>query len=286
MDREAIDRLLSHANDIPTLPATVFRVIQLAEDPNCSANDLARVLLNDPPMAAKVLRLANSAYYGFSQKISSVPQAITLLGFSTLKNVLLSASVFDFYRQGGAAIDLNGLWKHSVAVATASKLIAKRVRYPNVEKAYTVGLLHDLGKIVIARYLPSALLEVRKIVLEENCAVYDAEVKVLGVNHAEIGAFLLEKWNLPLAVTEAVEYHHHPTRSNFQFYTAAIGYLANILAHRSRIGFSGDEMEREVDPLVREYFGLTEQSMTEMLDNLTFKRLEIDAFCSMASGNS
>jgi putative nucleotidyltransferase with HDIG domain len=282
-DRERVERLLSHAGDIPTLPSTVFRIMQLTEDPSCNAGDLAQVLLSDPPLAARVLKLANSAYYGFSQKIASVQQAITLLGFSTLKNVLLSASVFDFYRLGGMGIDLGGLWKHSIATATAAKLIAKRIRYPNVEKAYTVGLLHDIGKIVIARYLPNGLSHVAEMVKTQQCSVYDAETRILGASHADIGAYVLEKWNLPPAVTEAVEFHHHPTRSHFQFYMAAICYLANILAHRSKIGNSGDDMERELDPMVRDYFGLTAQHMQDLQDNLVFKRLEIEAFCALAA---
>lgn len=286
MDRERVERLLSHAGDIPTLPSTVFRIMQLTEDPSCNAVDLAQVLLSDPPLAARVLKLANSAYYGFSQKIGSVQQAITLLGFSTLKNVLLSASVFDFYRLGGMSIDLGGLWKHSIATATAAKLIGKKIRYPAVEKAYTVGLLHDVGKVIIARYLPNGLNHIMEMVRKENCAVYDAEMRVLGANHAEIGAFVLEKWNLPPAITESVEYHHHPTKSHFQFYIAAICYLANILSHRSNIGNSGDSMPRELDPMVRDYFGLTAQTMQELQDNLVFKRLEIEAFCALASTRS
>jgi len=282
-ENDRIERLLTHAGDIPTLPSTVFRIMQLTEDPSCNAGDLAQVLLSDPPLAARVLKLANSAYYGFSQKIGSVQQAITLLGFSTLKNVLLSASVFDFYRLGGMGIDLGGLWKHSIATATAAKLIAKRIRYPNVEKAYTVGLLHDIGKIVIARYLPNGLNHIAQMVKTQQCSVYDAETRILGANHAGIGAFVLEKWNLPPAITEAVEFHHHPTQSHFQFYMAAICYLANILAHRSKIGNSGDEMEREMDPMVRDYFGLTSQHLQELQDNLVFKRLEIEAFCALAS---
>jgi putative nucleotidyltransferase with HDIG domain len=282
-DRDRIESLLVHAGDIPSLPSTVFRVMELTEDPSCSAADLAQVLLSDPPLAARVLKLANSAYYGFSQKIASVQQSITLLGFSTLKNVLLSASVFDFYRLAGMSIDLGGLWKHSIATATAAKMIAKRIRYPNIEKAYTVGLVHDVGKIIIARYLPNGLNLVSEMVHRQQCSVFDAEARILGATHAGIGAFVLEKWNLPPAVTEAVEYHHHPTQSHFQFYMAAICYLANILAHRSKIGNSGDDMERELDPMVRDYFGLTAQHMQDLQDNLTFKRLEIEAFCALAS---
>jgi putative nucleotidyltransferase with HDIG domain len=258
--------------------------MQLTEDPSCCAADLTAVLMTDPALAGRMLKLANSAYYGFSHSISTVQQAVTLLGFSTLKNVLLSASVFDIYKISSMSIDVPGLWKHSVASASAAKLIAKKVRYPHTEKAFTIGLLHDVGKIVIARYMPHALREIAVMVRQKQCAMYDAEMEIIGLSHAAIGAYVLHRWKLPSDVCDAVEHHHYPSRSTFQFYLTAICYLSNILSHRCRIGRSGDELERELDPAIRDYFGLSSQILTELQDQLTFKRLEIEAFCKLSSG--
>ena len=129
-------------------------------------------------MAAKVLKLANSSYYGFRQKIANIPQAVTLLGFATLKNALLAAAVFDMFRLQGTGFDLNALWKHSITTATAAKLIAKRARYPQSEKAFTAALLHDVGKIILARFIPQGLAEIMDAVREDQLAMYDAEKKV------------------------------------------------------------------------------------------------------------
>jgi putative nucleotidyltransferase with HDIG domain len=280
---EYLDNILGRMHDIPTLPTTVIRVTQMIEDPLCSSGDLARIILQDPAMAAKILKLANSAYYGFRQKIASVPQAISLLGFSTLKNTLLSAAVFDLFRLSASGFDVQGLWKHSVATAAAAKLLAKRVRYPSLEKAYTAGLLHDLGKVLIARYLPKSLVSVMRMVREEQVAMYDAEAHVIGLAHPAFAGWVMSRWGMPSQLIEAVEFHHQPTRAEFSFDLAAIVYIADIIAHRAGIGNSGDEMIREIDPVVREHLRINETLMLEVQDSLQFLRVEIEAFAEAAA---
>lgn len=283
MKNPYLESLLSRITDVPTLPASVLRVIQMIEDPFCSSSDLAKVIQSDPAMAAKVLKLANSSYYGFRQKISNIPQAVTLLGFGTLKNTLLAAAVFDMFRVSSTGFDLPALWKHSVACGTAAQLLAKRARYPHAEKAFTAALLHDLGKAIYARFLPQGLTEIVSLVRTEQLAMYDAEKKVVGLSHAALGAWTLGRWGLPAPIVEAVEFHHHPTRAQTSFDLAAIVYLANILAHRAGIGSGGDTMMREMDPLILEYFGLNEAALTDLQDSLLFKRLEIESYAAAAA---
>ena len=278
-----LESLLSRINDIPTLPASVLRVMQMIEDPFCSSSDLAKVIQADPAMAAKVLKLANSSYYGFRQKIANIPQAVTLLGFATLKNTLLAAAVFDLFRISGTGFDLPALWTHSVTTATAAKLLAKRARYPQSEKAFTAALMHDIGKIILARFAPQGLAEIVATMQTEQMAMYDAEKKVMGLSHPALGAWVLGRWSLPAPIVEAVEFHHHPTRSQNSFDLAGIVYLANILAHRSGIGYSGDGMVRELDPMVLDYFSLNEAALADLQDALVFKRLEIEAYAASAA---
>ena len=283
MQNPYLESLLSRINDIPTLPVSVLRVMQMIEDPFCSSSDLAKVIQADPAMAAKVLKLANSSYYGFRQKIGNIPQAVTLLGFATLKNTLLAAAVFDMFRVAGTGFDLPALWTHSVTAATAAKLLAKRAQYPHSEKAFTAALMHDVGKIILARFIPQGLSEIVAVVQAENMAMYDAENKVLGLSHPALGAWVLGRWGLPSPIVEAVEFHHHPTRAQNGFDLAGIVYLANILAHRSGIGYGGDGMEREMDPVVLKFYNLNETAMGDMQDSLVFKRLEIETYAMSAA---
>lgn len=281
---EFLDQLIAKVRDVPALPTTVLRVMQMIEDPLCSTGDLARVIMADPAMSAKILRLANSAYYGFRQKISNIPQGVTLLGFATLKNALLSAAVFDLFRLAATTgFDMNALWKHSVGTASAAKIVAKRVRFPNSEKAFSAGLLHDIGKIMIARYLPTSLATIVEAVNEEQIAMYDAETRTIGLAHPAFGAWVMSRWNLPSPLIEAVEFHHHPTKAPHSFDLAAIVYLANILTHRAAIGSGGDTLMREMDPAILDYFGLNETAMKELQESLVFKRLEIESFASVAA---
>ena len=283
MKNPYLESLLSRINDIPTLPATVLRVMEMIEDPFCSSSDLAKVIQADPAMAAKVLKLANSSYYGFRQKIANIPQAVTLLGFQTLKNTLLAAAVFDMFRLSGTGFDLPALWTHSVTTATAAKLVAKRAGYPQSEKAFTAALMHDIGKIILARFAPQALTEIVDTVQSEQLAMYDAEKKVLGLSHPALGAWVLGRWGLPAPIVEAVEFHHHPTRAKDSLDLAGIVSLANILAHRSGIGFSGDGLRREMDPALLDYFRLNEAAMADLLDSLVFKRIEIESYAASAA---
>lgn len=278
-----LESLLSCINDIPTLPASVLRVMQMIEDPFCSSSNLAKVIQADPAMAAKVLKLANSSYYGFRQKIANIPQAVTLLGFATLKNTLLAAAVFDMFRMAGTGFDLPALWTHSVTTATAATLVGKKARYPQAEKAFTAALMHDVGKIIVARFAPQALAEIVDTIQAEHLAMFDAEKKVLGLSHPALGAWVLGRWGLPASIAEAVEFHHHPTRAKDAFDLAGIVYLANIVAHRSGIGCGGDRLPREMDPLVLQYFGLSEAALADLLDALIFKRIEIESYAAAAA---
>lgn len=261
--------------DVPTLPIAVLRIMDMVENSDCSVADVAKVLAMDPPLAAKVLKLANSSYYGFRQQIASIPQAAALLGLLTLKNTLLSASLIKVYGGARNGLNLPALWTHSFGVATASKLIAKHVHFPNSEKAYAAGLLHDLGKIMIARNLRIEHNEVMKLVRMHGIAICDAEYYVLGADHADVAAWMLEKWHLPNSIVEAVEFHHHPTRTKTNFDISGIVYLANILVHRAGLGSGGDSAIREVDPVVPSYFGLNENSLGALLLKLEEKRGEI-----------
>ena len=187
------------------------------------------------------------------------------------------------FRVAGTGFDLPALWTHSVTAATAAKLLAKRARYPHSEKAFTAALMHDVGKIILARFIPQGLSEIVAVIQTENMAMYDAENKVLGLSHPALGAWVLGRWGLPSPIVEAVEFHHHPTRAQNGFDLAGIVYLANILAHRSGIGYGGDGMEREMDPVVLKFYNLNEAAMGDMQDSLVFKRLEIESYAMSAA---
>lgn len=277
--QDRVTSILAQVEDIPTLPVTVARVLRMVDDPHCSTGQLGALVASDPPLAARVLRLANSAYYGFPRAIAALPQAVTLLGFATLRNVALSAGVFDLFRSGDG-IDLPALWRHSVGAAAAAKLVARRVRYTPLEKAFTAGLLHDIGKILIARYLHGAMEQIRHLVETESIALGDAEQRVLGVSHPALGAWLAARWAFPASLVDAIAFHHHPMHANENMPLAAITGVADLLVRRAGIGSGGDEVLREIDPLVLQSLALSDADIDELVAALTERRDDIEAFAA------
>ena len=256
-------------------------VLRIVDDPNCSVTQLGRIVAGDPPLAARVLRLANSAFYGFPRAISAVPQAITLLGFATLRNVALSVSVFDLFRAGrGQQIDLEALWRHSIGVAAAAKLIARRVRFTPIEKAFTAGLLHDLGKVIIVRYLTGSIESIMELIVTENITIGEAEQRVLSIAHPAFGAWLAARWAFPPSLVDAIAFHHNPGQAEDNIPLSSIISLADLIAHRADIGSGGDKVPREPDPVALQALALTEMDVDELCEALSARKDDIEAFAA------
>ena len=284
-DRERVERILAQVEDIPTLPTTVTEVLRVVDDPDCSASRLAALVTADPPLAARILRLANSAYYGFPRSIAGVGQAITLLGFSTLRNVALSTAVFDLFRtRKGRSLDLPALWRHSLGAATAAKLVARRVRFTPLEKAFTAGLLHDIGKVIIARYLHGSMECILQLVEEEGMPIGEAEQRVLDVSHPAFGAWLAARWAFPTSLVDAVAFHHFPAQAEANLPLASIVHIADWLARAAGIGSGGDAVPREVDPVALQALALTPADLDELRQALELRRDDVEAFAA-ALGN-
>ena len=157
--QEKIKRIVHSIQDLPTLPVVANRVISLIDNPQAGWSDVSRVIEHDQSLTANVLKLANSAYYGFSREISTIKQAVSLLGFNTISQLVMCASVFDMFKGGKTSVFFNRkeFWKHSIACALASQIIAKKTDYPKSEIAFTGGLLHDIGKVALDKFFPEEM---------------------------------------------------------------------------------------------------------------------------------
>lgn len=203
--------LLERIDDLPPLPAVAARVMALADDQNTSALDLAQVLSADQALTARLIRISNSAYYGFARKVSTVREAVVLLGFKQVRQVAVSASLMNAFDRGRVAddvFDLDLFWGHSVAVAVAAEAIAKRTRQARPEDAFTAGILHDIGRLVLRQVMPP---EFRKAVMLARNGPMDlhlAEALMTGYDHQEVGRALGEQWKFPGHLIDAVASHH------------------------------------------------------------------------------
>ena len=189
MSRFTIEQILEAVNDLPTLPHMVIRILEFTDDPKASAQDLGQIISEDQALTARVLRLANSAYYGFSRKVATVTEATVVLGFASIRSLVISASMSDLLNREleGYALGQGDLWKHSYGSAMAARFVAKKTRYPAIEVAYTAALLHDIGKVILNLFMKEIYHGVRHEVEYSHIALLEAENNVLGLNQARIG---------------------------------------------------------------------------------------------------
>lgn len=265
-----IQKILGKIDKLPTLPYVVSTLNDLIKNPNTSAADIHKVIMKDQALSSRILKLVNSAFYGFSERISSISHAIVILGFNTVKNVALTASVLNMF--GGSdgkdseVFDRKGFWVHSLAVAGTARLIASRVRLPSAEDIFVAGLMHDIGKLVLDQFVHDKFVEVLKVVKDKNIHIKDAENQVLdGVNHSQVGAWLATRWKLPSALVQIIGFHHRPALSDQFLKPVACVHLADILVRTLDIGSGGDSTVPQISPEAWEALDLSFDELGEIM---------------------
>jgi putative nucleotidyltransferase with HDIG domain len=193
--------------NLPTIPVVLAKVLQLCSNDGADSRQLITVIEEDQALTGKMLRLANSAFFGQSRRVETISRAVVLLGFSTVRNLALSVKVWDALAAGIARAQLEVLWDHSLACAVAAKELVARLRAGDPDRAFTAGLLHDVGRLILAMRLRD---EYWKVVggVGESESIDAVERSAFGVDHAEAGAWMLEAWALPTAIVESVRLHH------------------------------------------------------------------------------
>lgn len=255
---------------MPGFPKSVHKVLKLASDINCSQKELVDVIKKDPVFTLKILRLVNSPYFGFSREITSINHASVYLGLNTLKNVALGlAAVGAIPRNNEAGLDMGGFWLHSLAVATASRMLGSMlgVSRDEVTDYFAAGLLHDIGKVVFALYMPDEFRSVGEMISEEGVPLYVAEREVVGATHAEIGAMLAEKWNLPSSLTNVIALHHDIETSTPSQLVDCV-FVADQLSKKLAFGSAGDYSIEPLPQSVKDRFSLDLDDIVRELPNL------------------
>ncbi len=232
---EQLQQQIEDLTNLPTLPAVVQFIITRVEEDNTSAQEIGKIIARDQVLSAKILRMVNSPFYGFPGRISSVTHAIVLLGFNVVKGLVLSTAVFDTL-----AKETRGLWEHSLGTAVLSRRLAKELGLPESDEIMIAGLLHDLGKVVLSFLVPKDYRAARRHAESNGCHIAVAENELLGFDHARVGQWVAIRWNLPQRLTDAMAFHHDPSRAKFSRDTAAVVQLADILARGLSYGDGGD----------------------------------------------
>jgi len=264
------------------LPEVVLRVAEMVNNPRTSAKDLGKMVAHDQVQTARLLKLVNSSYYGFPREITKITTAIVVLGFNSIKQLLLSSAVFELFGHekidGFCRIDL---LRHAIGTAIASRTIGRHLGHPELEELFVAGLLHDIGKVVMDRYFHEEYVEVLRRTAQEDITFYTAERDLLDYDHTVVGQMLATHWRLPDKLTVIIANHHHPASAGRHGRDTAIVHLADILAKAKLFGSGGDKVMPELDPWSWEFLALDPAKLEPIMAELEEKYPQVVAMFEM-----
>lgn len=258
MELSALAIRVARTPGLGMLPQVTSQVLRLVDNPNASPRQIGALIERDAGLASKLLKSANSAYYGAPGKIKTVSQAISVMGLSAVRSIVVGQAYQQMTSVRGASkrFDRLAFWQHSLATATAARVLAKLKGWRDPEEAFLAGLLHDSGRLVMDRFLPNEFDQILTLALERAISLQDAEREVLGYTHVEVGDLLGAEWNMPESMREALRRHHDDV-SYDECPLGCLVHAANVLAHQ--VGFAlGAPVLYELPPTVRQSLGIAE----------------------------
>jgi len=271
--RAEVQKIMQETQSLPTLPGIILKLTSLVEHDKASINEMARVISSDNTLAAKVLRLVNSPFYGFSGRISTVSKALMFLGVNIVKSIALSSSIIEMMEK-----NIIGLWEHSYGCAVAASTIAHGLSIPEPEEIATAALLHDIGKVIIKLKMEEDYNDILSLVRDEEISMLDAEQKILGTDHAEIGGWIAKAWCLPEKLAEPIACHHDVNRSVTHQTKTAVVHFANTLVRASGFGYGGDDFVHPVQDTAWKKLGLHQSVLEHLVPATEDKLIEAKNF--------
>ena len=261
--------LLKGYTQISSLPTIYTRLNEAISNPRTSMSDIGEIVRDDPGLTTRLLRLVNSAFYGFPSKIETISRALVIVGVRQLRDLALATSIMSLFKGiPEQLVSMESFWRHSIACGVAAKILATYRRDTNVERFFVAGMVHDIGRLIINTKVPDQARQALLRCKFQRALLYMAEREVIGFDHAAVGGALLKAWNLPASLEEVVVYHHNPSEARrFPLETAVI-HVANIIAHVMQFGSSGERFVPPLDGKAWETIGLSTSILSPALDQL------------------
>ncbi len=276
---ESISAAIARAGQLATLPEVALEVMRVAEDPQATGDDLIKVLSHDPTLSARVLKIVNSAYYGVRREVTSVSTAVGLLGFGAVKSIAIAASLTRMFKAGAVSggFEARELWKHSIAVATAARLIAQRTSDVEPSDAFLGGMMHDIGIVIELQACRDAFGEmIAAVAADPTLSFREAERHHIGCSHEEFGIALCVAWRFPELLQRVTGYHHRPLELSTGFCpVTAIVYVADHLARDLGIGYSRTVDAAAMDTAVLDALRITEAELEALADVVATQFAEV-----------
>lgn len=262
-----LSALIDKSRTLVSLPEVFFQVNELINDPHSSAADIGRVIEKDAALTMRLLKIVNSAYYGFPSSIDTISRAITIIGIRDLRDLVLATSTVNALKGlDSEMISLEKFWRHSLYTAVTSRILASQCNDKNVERLFVAGLLHDIGTLLMYQELPELCNEAIHHVHRENIPLYQAETDIIGFNHAEVGAELATCWKLPENLIEVIRYHHEPLAASGNLADVATVHIANFIANSID---EGSNRSGFIDPITPEAWQITGLTL-DVIENSLF----------------
>lgn len=265
-----VKTILQSVTKLPPFPLVVQRAVQLIHDPNSSAQDIVDVIQYDQSITVSVLKLCNSAYFGLPRAVHSLREALVLIGFNQLLEIVLSQQSASLFHKSCQGYDLKQgeLWRHSVACALMPQIISKRLGREATPTHFTAALLHDIGKMILSEFVKDYFGEIKQLVSGKHLSFAEAEKEVLGIDHAELGGRILEQWGFPGIIVSAVRYHHTPLATLEDREIIQLVCLCDLIAMMTGLGGGADGLSyHSYDGLVRQ-FQLKEEDIQRFMIQL------------------
>jgi HD-like signal output (HDOD) protein len=276
--KERFKNELEELESIPSLPAVIPRLISILDKPDTTADEVSNVLQLDPALTAKVFRLINSSYYGLRREINSIREAVSYIGFNTIRNLAITAGVIDRFsedlssQEGRIRFNWYKLWKYSIATGIAAETVGRHIRFRNHENAMVSGILHRLGLIVLETHFGEYMDAVVRCQRENPRPLRQVEREVLGFDEQEIGLWLAKSWDFPPSIVGGIGYHERPlelSEDEDNDHVGTIALLVNVgknMAHKAGYSLSIEQKEPVLSRDVLQALELDQQTMTILMD--------------------
>jgi putative nucleotidyltransferase with HDIG domain len=262
-----VEQILGEVDHLPAVPGIVQQVLALVSDPEFSFNQVVELVRLDPGITADVLKVCNSPYFGLRQEVTSLEQAVTYLGSNQLVEIVLSSKVVGLYKraQYGYRLARGELWRHCMATALLAQRLGQRQDFPDLPTLFTAALLHDVGKLVLSEYVGERYRDIEELVRKEGMSFVAGERRVLGLDHALLGAAVARKWNLPEPIAHAIAFHHNLEPAHKHRPLARLVALANLLVVNLGVGSGSQGLAAPVPPGLLKEVGFRSRDLDPLL---------------------
>jgi len=264
MENELLKEKVQNIIQLPALPTIAMEVASLIDNPRTSVSRLTQLISSDQVLTAKVLKIANSPFYGFQRKISTLDFAIVVLGFDSLKEILISISLINsFKKKPDKYFDSKEFWEHALASGIAARTLARQLGYRIGGESFVAGLLHDIGILVTHQYFHDEYTRIVDDVTQGKSTFQDMEKVVLHATHGEIGGWLAERWNLPDQLIESIKFHHKPELAERNPQLTALIHFVDYLCHKLQIGALSYEKVDSYNPDALRVLNMSESELSQ-----------------------